>query len=286
MTQAGIECFLAICRHKTGIAAARSLYITQSSLSIRLKTLEKELGGALFYRKNGSREMLLTDAGKRFYKLAVEYEALMEKMGSVCVEETPALRVASLNSLGVYLLPEVYEAFLQKYPEIRLEIQDKELAAAAEGIICGETDLAFTSGKVTDERLRQIPVFSEETVLIAGAGLKLTFVSEPAELSEFKEIYIEWSRQFGQWHENTFGLEPRLTISIMSQLRRFMEAGDVWAIVPKSVAAGLGDECDIRIVPTAFSLPRREISAVMSAEKPSSACQKFLECMKVGKIKG
>ena len=45
MTHAGIECFLAVCRYKTGSRAAHSLFITQSSLSTRLKTLEQELGG-------------------------------------------------------------------------------------------------------------------------------------------------------------------------------------------------------------------------------------------------
>ena len=64
MTQTGIACFLAICRYKTITRAAEMLYITQSSLSMRLKNLEAELGGALFFRKKGSREMILTAAGK------------------------------------------------------------------------------------------------------------------------------------------------------------------------------------------------------------------------------
>ena len=56
MTHTGIECFLAICRHKTGSAAAQALYITQPSLSARLKVLERELGLQLFYRRKGSRD--------------------------------------------------------------------------------------------------------------------------------------------------------------------------------------------------------------------------------------
>ena len=41
MTYSEIECFLAICHYKTGSRAAEALYITQPSLSTRLKTLEK-----------------------------------------------------------------------------------------------------------------------------------------------------------------------------------------------------------------------------------------------------
>ena len=47
MTHTGIECFLAICRHKTGNAAAQALFITQPSLSARLTVLEKEVGKQL-----------------------------------------------------------------------------------------------------------------------------------------------------------------------------------------------------------------------------------------------
>ena len=47
MTILEIECFLAICQYKTASRAAKALYITQPSLSNRLKTLEREVGGAL-----------------------------------------------------------------------------------------------------------------------------------------------------------------------------------------------------------------------------------------------
>ena len=83
MTNTGIECFLAICRHKTASAAARSLYITQPSLSARLKVLEQEVGAQLFFRNKGSREMQLTQAGQEFYQLAVQYETLVRQMQQV-----------------------------------------------------------------------------------------------------------------------------------------------------------------------------------------------------------
>jgi len=126
MTHTGIECFLAICRHKTGSAAAQSLYITQPSLSARLKVLEQEVGVQLFYRRKGSREMVLTSAGQEFYQLAVQYEELVEKMHKLGQPEHTTLRIACFNSLGTYLLPAVYRLFLQSNPGISLQMQDME----------------------------------------------------------------------------------------------------------------------------------------------------------------
>ena len=39
MTDGGIECFLAVCRYKTVSKAAEMLFITQSSLSTKLKII-------------------------------------------------------------------------------------------------------------------------------------------------------------------------------------------------------------------------------------------------------
>ena len=150
LTQLEIECFLAICKYKTISRAAESLYITQPSLSSRLKTLEKELDGELFLRKKGSREIILTPAGKEFYKLALQYEDIVHKMYTVCKKTPSSLKISSLNSLDTFLLPQVYNDFLQEYPETELEIQSMELPAASLSIHEGATDLAFTTGKRTD----------------------------------------------------------------------------------------------------------------------------------------
>ena len=44
MTTAEIDAFIAICQEMSISKAAERLYISQSSLSTKIKTLEKELG--------------------------------------------------------------------------------------------------------------------------------------------------------------------------------------------------------------------------------------------------
>ena len=115
MTEAEIKAFLAICRCGNMTKAAENLYISQPSLSSRLKTLEREVGHALFYRHKGGRETVLTLKGEEFYRLAVEYENVLDRMQRMCAAEPMKLRVSSLHSVGTYILPPVYDAFMQKY---------------------------------------------------------------------------------------------------------------------------------------------------------------------------
>lgn len=281
MTHTGIECFLAICHHKTGSAAAQSLYITQPSLSARLKSLERELGVELFYRRKGSREMVLTHAGQEFYQLALQYNALLQKIQKLGESEKTTLRISCFNSLGTYLLPMVCGLFLQSTPQISLQIQDMEMPTASQSILRGETDLAFVGGRVSDGQLRQFPAFSEPMVLICSTDSQLQTPVVLSELPLQKEVFVQWSHEFSCWHQQIFGnFQPQLRVSIMAQLRQFLEREERWAIVPISVAKGLASECCIRKLETDISMPRREISCLISAQRPVPALSAFLDCLR------
>ena len=281
MTQTGIQCFLAICRHKTGSAAAQALYITQPSLSARLKLLEDSLGVSLFYRQKGSREMVLTPEGREFYPLALEYEALMDKMQNIGNHQLSNLRISSYNSLATYVLPAVYQRLLEQHPHFGLSIQDMELSAASRSILNGETDLAFTSGIVADSRLLQIPAFSEPMVLVCADKNRFSEPVMPNQLSLRDEVYVDWSNRFSQWHMRTLcPAHPQLCVSIMNHLQQFLSQGSRWAIVPVTVAAGLARELPLQQVKTGFALPRREVSCVVEAQAKLPVLDVFFDCLR------
>ena len=278
MTDGGIECFLAVCHYKTISKAADTLFITQSSLSTKLKNLETELGGALFHRRRGSREMVLTTAGQRFYELALQHEELHRKMLRVCKTGRQQLRVSSLNSLGTYLLPEVYDRFMEQHPEIDLQIQDMEVEAASRSLLSGHTDIAFISGKTDSPRLVQTPVFREAMAVICSRSLhaeKADFLM----LKNYQELYIEWSNTFAKWHQKTIGTDhSQLTISIMAHLRQFLEHKACWSIVPVTVATGLQKDCPIRILHSEEPLPFRDISMLTAEAAP--VIDNFTQCLR------
>lgn len=281
MTTLEIECFLSICKHKTISRAAEELYITQPSLSSRLKTLEKEIGGELFVRKKGSREMTLTSVGKDFYKLALQYQEIMQQMHNLCKKTPSRLRISSLNSIDTFLLPQVYDRFLQECPEIELEIQDMDLTGASKSIHAGHTDIAFTTGKIHDNTLKQTLVFKEPMVLVCNKDLDLDVVVAPKDLIKNQELYVEWSSNFCDWHDSMFSeTHPKITVSIMAHIKQFLESKPCWAIVPVSVAKGLEKDANIKVVKTQFELPNREISIVTLPRSDNNvAIEKFCNCL-------
>lgn len=226
--------------------------------------------------------MMLTQMGKAFYDLAVQYEDITRRMQQLCHEQQRCLRVSSLNSLGNYLLPDIYERFIQEHPEVELQIQDMERESASRSLLAGTTDLAFISGVNTSEHLIQRPVFRESMVVICSDSVSLPDHVSVNDLVCHQEIHIEWSNMFEQWHRKTIGnMRPWLQVSIMVHLRQFMETKPCWAIVPMSIALGLKRECSVKIVETDFELPIRQISMLTLAEKNGdSYIDAFISCMK------
>ena len=119
-----ILAFLEICRCKSISKAAEKLFISQSSLSTKIRILERKLGYSLFIRGKGSRSVMLTDKGEKFLGLAVKYQEILEKMLALGRDGgSEKLRISSMNSLGTHLLTPVYERFMAENPDIILEIK-------------------------------------------------------------------------------------------------------------------------------------------------------------------
>ena len=91
MTIAQIKYFLAILEYSNFSNAAEEMYISQSSLSKQIKSLENELGITLFARSNN--KVSLSPGGKLFYKYAKiiseNYENLRREI-SALKEDAPA----------------------------------------------------------------------------------------------------------------------------------------------------------------------------------------------------
>lgn len=282
ITQGGIEAFLAIYRSKSISAAADELLVCQSALSVRLKTLEEDLGTTLFLRKQGNREVALTKSGQEFFEIALEYERVIARFEKMRKRNENKLNISSLNSLGAYILPESYELFMEKHQDVGLEIRDQELKAACRSILQGRTDLAFNASNDVPEKIIATPVFSEGFLLICSEKSDYPETVSANMLNVKNEVYVDWIAGFEAFHVSAFGDEtPSLKLDIMSQLTIFVKKPNAWAVVPNSVARGIGDNAGIRILKTDFPLPQRTVYCLRLAESESDENSRlFLQCLR------
>jgi DNA-binding transcriptional LysR family regulator len=265
MTDLEIEVFLAICKYRNMSKAAEKLFMSQSSLSERLKSLETKLGFMLLQRNRGNRAITLTQEGRVFYEFALQRQEITRKMYAVGESsQTIRLRIGSLSSIGNFLLPLVYQRFSQKYPKSEFKFYHMNGVTAYMKLSDQEVDLAFsTNGERTNE-FTAIPLVSEPMEFICTVDSDYPDVVEHSMLSTKDEIYSRWSYDFERWHHSFFGSDPAPMLRTQ-YLDRFWpcveDRPNTWAIVPRSLAVGLCDATKVRQCQMAFSVPPRMIFA-------------------------
>ena len=282
MTSAEIYAFLTICEEMSISKAAEKLFISQSSLSSKIQTLEKELGYTLFLRGKGQRRIVLTDEGRQFFALASEYRHIVEEM-LLIGKHKEKLRISTIDSIGTYLLPKAYERFMDKRPDVMLEIQDLDTKGSYENVSKGFTDIALATSVRNFPRVELQAVFSEEMTLVCSADNSLGDKVALEDLEIKNEIFIFWEESFVEWHEANIGQQEdtKIRIELMSHLEYFLRKKDSWAIVPVSIVKGLTDLGHIVEKQIDFEIPKRvTYGCAVSSNPKKLIMDDFFRCLK------
>lgn len=147
-----LEIFLATCDSGNFAAAARSCNTDPSTVSKAISRLEAQLGLTLFQRS--TRQLRITTAGKRYSdtvrKLLLDLTSCEEELRHLNDAPCGTLRINSAACYGHLYLRPLLQAFCQRYPEIKLEIEINDLHV---DVIENEIDVALRTGFVKDSRL-------------------------------------------------------------------------------------------------------------------------------------
>lgn len=147
-----IEAFLTIAEFKNITKAADSLFVSQSALSYRLKTLEDELDTVLVVRSKGISNITLTEKGQNFLSIALEWRQVYNKtMAFSAASEACLIKIAAPTSINNFLSP-IYNEIAAKDDNVRLSVgtyssdEIPTLVARKEidigvGYISGESDV-------------------------------------------------------------------------------------------------------------------------------------------------
>lgn len=145
MTFEQLKSFLAIVKYKHFTLASQELYISQSSISKHVKSLEKELGVELFNRKH--RNVKLTDAGEEFYKFAkktvTEYHDIMTDMKKYSCEESSSISIGVIDSMVEYGLASLISDFQKKHPNIQVDLIERSNKKIIEYLNDSIVNIAF-----------------------------------------------------------------------------------------------------------------------------------------------
>jgi len=147
MNRMQIKCFLALAQTQNFTKAAEQLYISQPGLSHQIVSLERELNIQLFVRNQ--KMVRLTPAAKLLAKelpdLDREYEDLIRRVQTVGMGHSGSLTIGILEGQWVGgSFADLCCAFMQKYPNIDLQLRFGTFSDLRCWLSQGDVDVALT----------------------------------------------------------------------------------------------------------------------------------------------
>lgn len=143
-----VRTFCAVVKYGGFSKAAYALGYAQSTVTTHVKALENDLHTPLFDRLG--KKVLLTKAGHHFYPYARELLTIYEKAKEIPQshdELTGTLTINSNESLAVYRLPRLLQAYKQRNPKVNIILETVKNEQALRKLRDGETDIIFLIGE-------------------------------------------------------------------------------------------------------------------------------------------
>lgn len=145
-----LQYFLAITREQSISSAAKSLHLSQPTLSRQIKALEEELGKQLFIRSN--RTITLTEEGILLRKRAEEITQLINKTKEEIIlsNETIAgnISIGAGETEGIRHIAKVAKKLQSKYPLVYFHIVSGDKISVLEELDKGLIDFALIFGEI------------------------------------------------------------------------------------------------------------------------------------------
>jgi LysR family cys regulon transcriptional activator len=158
--------------------AAKALFTSQPGVSKAIIELEEELGVDIFTR-HGKRIRGLTEPGRL---VLGSVELIMQEIDSLkrigkefAAQDSGSFTIATTHTQARYILPKVVQAFMVKFPKVRLSLLQGNPRQIAEMVKNDQADLAIATESIAAvDGLITLPCYQWEHVIVVPPDHPLT----------------------------------------------------------------------------------------------------------------
>jgi DNA-binding transcriptional LysR family regulator len=285
-----LDAFVEVARRGSVSRAAEALYVTQPSLTARLKGLEQELDAKLFVRSQ--RGMRLSDAGRAFLPYAERTLDTISSGRRLLAElargESGQLALGAAPAVSTYVLPRILTRFRRTHPKVALAVRTGHSEEVLELVLSEQVQIGLGRA-LRHPQVEAIPLYEDELVLVVDPRHRFASEEEvdPDELSEVQLILFDRTSSYHRLTSEFFedvGAVPRgvMELDNIDAAKKMVEQGLGVAFLPHTaVAAELESESLHAVTLAEAPSPKRRIVILRrrNAGPPSGALQAFLNCL-------
>lgn len=148
--------------------AAQINNVTQSAVSQTISSLERLFKSLLIERSK--RNFRLTAEGEVLYDYSKQilqtYDALQSRLQEIKEDISGNIRVATIYSIGLHVLPPYVKKFMKSFPTVNVHVEYRRPNQVYEDVLGNVVDLGLVAYPSRDAKLEIIPIRKDPLVVI------------------------------------------------------------------------------------------------------------------------
>ncbi|SNY98289.1 LysR substrate-binding domain-containing protein [Halomonas sp. hl-4] len=274
--------FLAIAETLNFTSAAKRVHVTQSTLSHQIRQLEEELGQPLFARVG--KKVVITEAGLSFQKhvapIVRQVDQTLGAMKAAPEELHGELRIAATHSFNVQLIPLCLSVFIQRFPHVKVVVEELSGDQISEGLVRGSLDMGISYRPAVSRGLRFEPLYNEELKLIVASHhplakrKRLRMVELNGQRMTLLAPHFSTRQMLNECFEAA-GAQPQIVaeLNAISPMIELVRRTDLCSIVSENALSG---ESGVSAIPIESPTPVRTPGLLWSQQTERSAVSRFM----------
>ena len=163
-----LKVFCDLAETKSFTKAAQINTVTQSAVSQTISALERRFKSLLIERSK--KNFRLTPEGEVFYdyskRILATCDGLFSKLQEIEDVISGNIRVATIYSIGLHVLPPYVTKFMKNYPTVNVHVEYRRDNQVYENVLGNVVDLGLVAYPTRDSRLEIVPLRKDRLVLI------------------------------------------------------------------------------------------------------------------------
>jgi DNA-binding transcriptional LysR family regulator len=262
-----LRLFVAVCEERNIAAAARREAIVPSAVSKRISQMEGEVGVALLER--GRRGVAVTAAGEALWRYARESLELLDRMqaelGAFAQGVQGHVRVFGSKSALAQFLPVDVSAFAQRYRDVRVSLEEREIWEVVRGVEEGRADIGVCWDAVELRGLRAFPYHTDHLAVVVHPAHPLAELTSVSFEETIDHEHVDiLARSIMTATQRTAAaalgkqMRYRIQVSTVDAAYRIVAAQLALAIVPREEARAIQQALQLKVIPLQDSWAKRQ----------------------------
>ncbi|HEY4550473.1 MAG TPA: LysR family transcriptional regulator [Bacillus sp. (in: firmicutes)] len=175
MNNDALKTFVTLAEVKNFTKTAELLLMSQPSVSLHIKNLEKEFQTQLFLRS--PKFLKITPTGEILYDRAKQIITIYEQTKQDILEQhniiKGELKIGASFTIGEYILPSLLIDLQKDYPDLELQVIIGNTEEIVQSVRLFQVDIGLIEGQTNEKELSVHPFLQDELFIISSNDHKL-----------------------------------------------------------------------------------------------------------------